>query len=113
MNEASSQTIISRLGSLNGNGRSSTARTRLKIAVFAPIPKAMITTATTVNPGFLASIRKANRKSWSRLSMSVLPVNNLSLFVPQRDHRVYFRCAPRRDETSQQRHSRQQQSDDR
>jgi hypothetical protein len=45
-------------GSLNGKGRKSTVFTTLKIAVFAPMPSASVTTATAVKPGFLASIRK-------------------------------------------------------
>jgi hypothetical protein len=38
----------------------------LKIAVFAPIPKASVSTATSVNPGLFTSIRTAYRKSWKR-----------------------------------------------
>jgi hypothetical protein len=41
----------------NGSGRSSTAFTTEKMAVFAPTPNASTTTATTVNPGFFASAR--------------------------------------------------------
>ncbi len=37
--------------------------TRLKIAVFAPMPSASVTIATTVNPGAFISIRSANRRS--------------------------------------------------
>ena len=48
-----------RFASGKGSGRSSTASTREKIAVFAPIPSASIATATAVKPGLLASIRKA------------------------------------------------------
>jgi hypothetical protein len=38
---------------------SSTPRTTEKIAVFAPIPSASVTTATTVKAGVLRSIRTA------------------------------------------------------
>ena len=37
--------------------------TTLKIAVFAPIPSARVSTATAVKPGFFSSWRKAKRRS--------------------------------------------------
>ena len=46
-------------GSTNGNGSSSTALTRLKIALFAPMPSAMISTASTAKPGVRAKVRAA------------------------------------------------------
>src|SRR3954464_9119956 len=52
------ETSISACGSWTGRGRSSTALTRLKIAVLAPMPSASDNTATSVNPGLLASIRR-------------------------------------------------------
>src|SRR5438270_11185794 len=58
-----------------GSGRSKTALTMLKIAVFAPIPSASVRTATKVNPGDLRSWRRANLRS-------------LILFCAQRDYRV-------------------------
>jgi hypothetical protein len=39
-------------GSLKGSGRSSTAFTTLKIAVFAPMPSASVAMAVAVNPRF-------------------------------------------------------------
>src|SRR5437016_6108390 len=54
----------SRSGSRYGRGRSSTALTTLKIAVFAPMPSASVSTATAVKPGFLSNWRKANLKSF-------------------------------------------------
>jgi hypothetical protein len=42
-----------------GSGRSSTAFTTLKMAVFAPIPSASATTAMMVKPGAFASMRSA------------------------------------------------------
>src|SRR5439155_14919536 len=45
-------------GFCTGNSRSRTAFSRLKMAVFAPIPSASESTATAVKPGFLASIRR-------------------------------------------------------
>src|SRR6266853_5602509 len=47
-------------GSLNGSGRSKMALAKLKIAVFAPMPSASVSTATAVKPGFFSSWRKAN-----------------------------------------------------
>ena len=55
----SSQSSTSRLGSVNGSGFSSTALTRLKIAVFAPMPSASVRIATPVNPGLPRSVRSA------------------------------------------------------
>src|SRR5438477_6001362 len=51
-----------------GSGRSKTALTMLKIAVFAPIPSASVSTATRVNPGDLRSWRKANFRSFMLFS---------------------------------------------
>src|SRR5207249_10138079 len=50
-----SKTITNRSGSLNGNGRRRMALTTLKIAVFAPMLRASVSTATAVKPGFLVS----------------------------------------------------------
>src|SRR5947199_3401843 len=47
-----------------GSGRSRTAFTMLKIAVFAPIPSASVRTATRVNPGDLRTWRRANFRSF-------------------------------------------------
>src|SRR5881397_311298 len=48
------------------------ALTALKIAVFAPMPSASVSTATTVKPGFFSNWRKANLRS----------------FITQRLHRI-------------------------
>src|SRR5439155_1305903 len=77
-------TILS--GSRNGNGRRSTAFMTLKIAVFAPIPSASVSTATAVKPGFLTSWRMANLKS----------------FITKRLHRIDPRRAARRQPARQQ-----------
>ena len=50
-----------RAASLNGSGRSSAASTMLKTAVFAPMPIAMIATATSVNSRAFKSERTAYR----------------------------------------------------
>src|SRR5439155_27157227 len=49
-----------------GRGLMRTALIRLKIAVFAPIPSASVSTATAVKPGFFSSWRKANLRSFIR-----------------------------------------------
>src|SRR3954471_22458063 len=49
-----------RSGFWNGSGSRSTAWTTLKMAVFAPIPRARIKTATMANPGLLTNCLKAN-----------------------------------------------------
>jgi hypothetical protein len=50
-------------------GRSKTALTTLKIAVFAPIPSPKVSTATRVNAGVLRKIRIPYRKSCSNVRM--------------------------------------------
>ena len=54
-----SQILTSWPGFDNGNGRSITALTTLKIAVLAPTPRASVIAATSVNPGLLRSDRAA------------------------------------------------------
>src|SRR5262245_62051571 len=54
-------------GSFTGSMRHITESIRLKIAVFAPIPRAIESTAIAVKPGALDSVRAANRKSWAQL----------------------------------------------
>src|SRR2546426_11249182 len=58
--------MTSRSAAGNGNGRSSTPLTTLKMAVFAPMPIASVSTATAVKPGFFSSWRKAYFKSFIR-----------------------------------------------
>src|SRR5207302_7143708 len=72
--------MTSRSEAENGNGRSSTPFTTLKIAVFAPIPSASVSTATAVKPGFFNSWRNANLRS----------------FITQRLNGIDFRSPPRR-----------------
>ena len=55
----SSPTAMSRSGSGYGKGRSTTACTTLKIAVVAPMPRAMVSAATRAKPGALTSCRSA------------------------------------------------------
>src|SRR5437879_6344542 len=53
-----------RSGSATGDDRNNTMLIRLKIAVFAPIPSARVSTAMAVKPGFFSSWRQANFKSF-------------------------------------------------
>ena len=55
-------------GSLYGSGRSSTALTTLKIAVVAPMPRASVMSAVSVNAGLLRSVRTPKAKSFSQVS---------------------------------------------
>jgi len=52
-----------RSGSGNGSGLSRTPLTTLKIAVLAPMPRAIVRMATAEKPGFLMSSRAAKRRS--------------------------------------------------
>src|SRR5437773_578136 len=92
-----SQLHTSRSGFLKGSGRSSTALTKLKMAVFAPMPSASVSTATAVKPGFFSNWRKANFRS----------------FITQRLHRIDLRRAPGRQPAGQQCHGSQEQRDER
>src|SRR5437762_1143856 len=61
-----------RSGSATGRGRNNTMLIRLKIAVFAPMPRASVRTATAVKPGFFSSWRKANLRSFITQRKSLL-----------------------------------------
>jgi len=58
------RTSTTLLGRGIGGRRSNMPFTRLKIAVFAPMPRASVRTATDVKPGFFSNLRKANFKSF-------------------------------------------------
>ena len=60
-------------GSANGSGLSSTPSTIEKIAVVAPMPKASVSTAVSVNPGERASLLAAWRTSCTSRSSQVHP----------------------------------------
>src|SRR5712672_2639789 len=68
------------------------ALTKLKMAVFAPMPRASVSTATAVKPGFFISWRKANLRS----------------FITQRLHRIDPRRAPGGNHAGQQRDDNKQ-----
>src|SRR5712671_3283444 len=57
-----------RSGCAKGRGRRSTALTTLKIAVFAPMPRASVQIAARVKPGTLNNVRSAKRRSWKEES---------------------------------------------
>src|SRR2546425_1147383 len=68
----------SRSGSRYGRGCNNTALTTLKIAVFAPMPSASVSTATAVKPGFFNSSRKANFKSFIAQSFDRIGVGRVA-----------------------------------
>src|SRR6266705_850732 len=61
---SSSKTITSLPGWSSGSGFSNTPLIPLKMAVFAPMPRASVSTDTAVKPGFFSSWRKANLRSF-------------------------------------------------
>src|SRR6266700_3705471 len=71
--------------------------TKLKMAVFVPIPSASTATAAIVKPGAFQSWRKANLKSW------IIWVVRWGLFCTQSFDWVDMCRAARRNQTSEQR----------
>ena len=59
-----------RFGSLTGSRRTRSWSSRLKIAVFAPMPRASVAITTSEKPGLLRRSRNAWRTSWTRRSMA-------------------------------------------
>src|SRR5881394_3695611 len=90
-----SETNTNRSGSWNGGGRRTTALITLKIAVLAPMPRASVSTATAVKPGFFSNWRKANLRS----------------FITQRLHWIDTRCPQGRDQTRRQSNADEHQHD--
>src|SRR5256885_5613267 len=78
---------MSRSGSGPGMGFNSVELTTLKMAVFAPMPSASVSTATAVKPGFFSNWRKANLRS----------------FIAQRLNRIDSTCSPGRPPASEDR----------
>src|SRR5216683_2529093 len=66
--ELFSQTITKLSGSWQGKGRRRTELMTEKSAVFAPMPRARVRTATAVKPGDLRSMRVAKHKSCHNVS---------------------------------------------
>src|SRR5262245_16809058 len=70
-------------GSLRyGSGLSNTALTTLKIAVFAPMPRASVRTAVAVKPGFFINIRAPKRRSCQSVCISNSWVNGCAMEIP-------------------------------
>src|SRR5215211_1106390 len=78
-----------------GSGRRRTALTMLKMAVFAPIPRASVTIATAAKPGFLRNCRSASRK----------------LFITERSDGIDSGGAPRGNKTGKRGDNCQQTGD--
>src|SRR2546421_12352441 len=76
-----------------GSGRRKKKSASENIAVFAPMPSASVSTATTVKPGFFNSWRKANFRS----------------FITQCLHRIYFCCASRGNQAGEECDAQQDQ----
>src|SRR5690348_1794942 len=71
-----------------------------KIAVFAPMPSAKVSTAIAANPGALASTRNAYFTSWIKPFMS-------ASLVPQCDHGIDLRRSARRQVARDKRYGNQ------
>src|SRR5206468_6527204 len=89
-----------RSGSENGSERNNTASTMLKIAVFAPTPKARESTATIVKPGLFRSTRSAYRVSCNNVVIETPRVaspgcQRLFLLRPRRYNTVRARIGDR------------------
>ena len=67
-------------GSFTGKRRSRIWSSNVKMAVFAPMPSASVSTATAVNIGFFTSIRAAKRTSRTISAMSSTLPKNSSVF---------------------------------
>src|SRR5882724_13439888 len=76
----SSQMVTSRFGSWYGSGRRSTALITLNIAVFAPMPRARVITAMTVNPGCFSRLLIPWRRSLNSVSIFLRGLWPLALF---------------------------------
>src|SRR5207248_7302685 len=74
-----------RPGSLNGRPRRKRSLIRLKIAVFSPIPRASVSSASKVNAGDLSNCRRAKRRSVITIRSLALDFATASL-VSQCDH---------------------------
>ena len=94
---APSCTIFSGFG--KGSGRSSTAFTTLKMAVFAPMPRARVRPTTAVKPGLLPSMRAPYRKSWIRVSTKLTPRasrhSSLARSIPPNSSRAWRMASSR------------------
>src|SRR2546423_2164503 len=107
-----------RSGSRNGSGRKRMLWTKLKIAVFAPMPSASVATATSVNAGCFNRIRAPYRRSWNNVfifftfNRSNKSYRTYKSFVTQRNHWIDFRRASCGQVTRQKRNQQQQQGNE-
>ena len=85
------QIIVRRSGSGSGEPRREEARSTLKIAVFAPIPRANMTTAAMAKPRERKRTRNALRTS----------CRNVSVIEPSRESAQVKLCASRREMSNQ------------
>ncbi len=84
-----------RCGSAKGNGRSSVASTRAKIALLAPMPRARVVTAMAVNAGAWRNCRNANPTSDRRSSSQVVIFISRSLLrLSSTNSRFTLRMSP-------------------
>src|ERR1700722_13269866 len=106
-----STTRTTREGSRKASGRRRTPLTTVKIAVFAPMPRASVRTATAAKPGFLISIRtpyfKSCRIVFIQFSLCNTRTSCNVLLVSQRDQRIDARGAARGEITGGYRYDRQ------
>src|SRR5437667_1217507 len=85
-----------------GNGSSSTASTTVKIAVVAPMPKAMVSTAIAVKPGDFRNMCTPKRRSCQRSSnikcrfcfWAQLDTNSSDIFIIAHARLELDRCVP-------------------
>src|SRR5881227_1422950 len=79
------RTSINSSGFDNGRVFKRTALRSWKMAVFAPMPSARVSTATAVKPGFFSSWRKANLRSFITQSLHRIDLCSASSGNPRRE----------------------------
>ena len=66
-------------GSFTGSGRKTSASKAVKIAVFTPMPRASVSTATAAKPRFFPNILAPKRRSCTRASTSGSPLRSRTI----------------------------------
>src|SRR5712672_4666881 len=89
------ETTATRSGSRPGGRRKRKALTILNIVALTAMPRARVTTAAAVNPGFFNSIRMARRKSLRRVSMDT-PHLDICRIYGRGQEKVHGRNGPAR-----------------
>lgn len=82
-------------GSCTGRVRRRTASNRWKIAIFAPIPRASVAMAASVNAGAFASVRHAYCRSRTRFSIWRLTGGKFIMVADYRSRGCYGGYIPR------------------